>query len=111
MSGAKHIPNHAPPLGGTGVVGTAVDCTSANTWYQIPPSGSVPANDYVLSFAPAIAAAGDLKYAFVNTGTPGATIGVPLTGNVAVALVGSEVMYVASTTAGDDVCWSTKEID
>lgn len=92
------------PLGGSSANG-ATALVSANTWYAVP--STVPMQPYIL-VATIEANAGTVRFGFDNTGTPSATNGNLAPGELKVRLAAGQVVYYASTTAGDDVNWSTK---
>jgi len=97
------------PLSGASANGTR-DLTSANTWYAVP--STVPGSAYAL-VATVETMAGTVRWAFDNTGAPSATNGNRLTAvgdQVIVRLAANQVLYFASTSAGDDITWSTKII-
>lgn len=94
-------------LSGAGVAGTLA-LTSGNTWYAVPTT--VPTSDYVLVISKENAA-GTVRWSFANVSAPSATYGNQLaTNDVILELAGGEVVYVGSSTAGDDVNWTTKVI-
>jgi hypothetical protein len=96
-------------LGGTGTDGT-VALAVADTWYQVPAAGSVPAASYVLIVTKENEA-GVIRWSFSNGGTPSATNGNTLVGDsLIVSLKSGQVVYFGSSTAGDDVNWTAKEI-
>lgn len=92
------------PLSGAGVNGT-VALASADTWYSVP--STVPTSPYVLVVT-IENALGDIRFGFDNTGTPSATNGNIAPSQLTLKLAASQVVYYASTVAGDDVNWSTK---
>ncbi len=92
------------PLSGAGVNGTRA-LASANTWYSVP--STVPTSPYVLVVT-IENALGDIRFGFDNTGTPSATNGNIAPSQLTLKLAASQVVYYASTVAGDDVNWSTK---
>lgn len=94
------------PLSGVDANGT-VDLASANTWYQVP--SSVPTAPYCLVVTQELAQ-GNIRFGFDNTGTPSATNGNLAPGQLTVKLAGGQIIYYASSTAGDDVNWTTKVI-
>ena len=97
------------PLQGDGSSGQ-VDLVDANTWHQVPPSGSVPSNDYVLVVTKE-SISGVLRWSFDNDSAPSATYGNRLLANeIIVELNGGDVIYFGSSNAGDDVNWTAKEI-
>ena len=95
------------PLSGASANGT-VDLTSANTWYAVP-SGTPPATPYVLVTS-LENAAGTVRFGFANTSTPSVTNGNLADGTITLRLAGGQVVYFGSSTAGDDVNFSTKII-
>lgn len=94
------------PLSGTSVNGTR-DLTSANTWYSVP--STVPTSPYIL-VASIENAVGTIRFGFDGTGTPSATNGNQAPSQLTVRLTAGQVVYYASSTAGDDVNWTTKII-
>lgn len=94
-----------------GIKGSSVNGTrallSANTWYSVP--STVPLNPYILvaSFENAV---GTIRMGFANSGTPSVTNGNQAPQQVVITLGASEVLYFGSTTAGDDINWTTKEL-
>jgi hypothetical protein len=96
-------------LGGTASDGT-VALTPADTWVQVPPAGSVPAVDYLIVVSKENAD-GTIRFSFDNGGAPGTGNGNKMTSNdFIVELRGSEVLYFGSTTNGDDVNYTIKNI-
>lgn len=91
-------------VGGTGANGT-VDLTSANTWYAVP--SSIPTTDYIL-VATAETNAGTIRFGFSNSGTPSATNGNRFGTDIIIRIKGGQSLYFASSTAGDDINWTTK---
>jgi len=94
-------------LDGTGTHGTR-DLTSANTWYAVP--STVPTNPYILIAQPRTGNAGTVRWSFLSSGTPGAGTGLEIQGNLVLRLAANDSVVFASTTAGDDVDWTCKEI-
>lgn len=94
------------PLSGSSSNGTR-DLTSANTWYSVP--STVPSSPYVL-VATIESNSGTVRFGFDNTGTPSATVGNLAPAYLTVRLAANQVVYFASSTAGDDVNWTTKVI-
>ena len=94
------------PLSGSSTNGTT-DLTSANTWYAVP--STIPTSPYVL-VATLENSAGTVRWGFSNSGTPSATNGNQAPSQLTVKLAANQVVYFASSTAGDDVNWTTKEI-
>ena len=94
------------PLSGTTANGTR-DLTSANTWYAVP--STVPASPYIL-VATIENSVGTVRFGFDNTGTPSATNGNQAPSQLTIRLAANQVIYYASSTAGDDVNWTTKII-
>lgn len=84
-----------------------VDLTSADTWYAVP--STVPTSDYVL-IAVIESASGTVRMGFSNSGTPSATNGVQAPSIFEMRLAANQSVYYASSTAGDDVNWTTKVI-
>lgn len=100
------IPTQDSGLGGSGVNGT-VDLTSANTWYSVP--STVPTVDYIL-IATVENGAGTVRFGFSNSGTPSSTNGNQFGTDIIIRLRGGQVIYFASSTAGDDINWTTKTL-
>lgn len=101
------IANDVKPMSGAGVAGTR-ELTLANTWYEVP--STVPNADYLLVITKENAS-GQLRWAFDDTSPPGATYGNKFNSeDIAIVLAAGQTLYVASTVAGDDVNWTTKEI-
>jgi len=95
-----------------GLDGTGSDSyvvlTSANTWYQVPQAGSVPAYDYTLIVSKETAV-GTIRFSFDNGGTPSTTNGNKFTTNdFVVQLAANEVLYFGSSSALDQVNWTAK---
>jgi len=66
--------------------------------------------DYVLDYA-FENAIGDIRFGYSNTGTPSATNGMlSLSSVVGRRMPANGVLYFSSSSAGDDINWSTKEI-
>ena len=84
-----------------------VELTSANTWYAVP--STVPSASYVLVVTQENAT-GTIRWGFDNTGTPSATNGNQAPNELTVKLAAGQVVYYASSTAGDDVNFTTKII-
>ena len=100
------IAGDVKPLSGAGTAGTK-DLTSADTWYAIP--STVPASDYILIVSKETASPGTMRWAFAQASTPSATYGNKFSNqDIIVELAANEVIYVASSQAGDDVNWTTK---
>jgi hypothetical protein len=94
-------------LDGTGVAGTLA-LTNANTWYDCPTT--VPAVPYVLVVS-LENAAGTIRWTLSTSGgTPSATSGNLAPGHLTVRLAANEFIRYASSTAGDDVNWTTKNV-
>lgn len=93
-------------LSGTGANGTR-DLTSANTWYAVP--STVPSQPYTLVVT-IENAVGTIRWGFDNTGTPSATNGNQAPSQLMLKLAANQVVYYASSSAGDDVNWTTKII-
>lgn len=93
-------------LAGTGTTGTLA-LASANTWYACP--STAPTNPYIL-IATIENSAGTVRMAFSNGTTPSAIFGNLAPGQLIIRLAASQVVYFASSTAGDDVNWTCKEI-
>lgn len=96
------------PLSGASANGTR-DLTVANTWYSVP---STPPTDPYCLVVTVESATGTIRFGFDNTGTPGATNGQKMYQgeDIIVNLAASQVLYFASSTAGDDINWTTKII-
>jgi len=95
------------PLSGAGVAGTLA-LVSADTWYAVP--STVPTSDFILVVSKENSA-GTIRWAFANSSSPSVTYGNRLGGNdLIIELAANQVVYVASSTAGDDVSWTTKVI-
>lgn len=94
-------------LEGSGANGT-VALSSADTWVQVPTTP--PTAPYVLAVTKENEA-GIIRWGFDNTGTPSATNGDRVTTPVIIQLGASEVIYFGSDVAGDDVNFTTKEIE
>lgn len=82
-----------------------VDLTSANTWYAVP--STVPTSDYVLAIA-IETSVGTIRWGYDNTGTPSATNGLQAPSMLTLRMAANQTVYYASSTAGDDVNWTTK---
>ncbi len=94
-------------LDGTGANGQVV-LTSANTWYQVPQAGSVPAVDYTLVISKETAV-GTIRWGFAGTSTPSTTNGNQLSNNDhIIQLAANEFIYFGSSSALDSVNWTTK---
>lgn len=93
-------------LSGTSANGTR-DLTSASTWYAVP--STVPTSPYIL-VATVENSVGTVRFAFDNTGTPSSTNGNQAPSQLTVRLAANQVIYYASSSAGDDVNWTTKVI-
>ena len=96
----------------SGLDGTASDgqvvLTNANTWYQVPAAGTVPAYDYTLIVSKETAV-GTIRFSFDNGGTPSTTNGNQFSNNdFVVQLAANEVMYFGSSSAADSVNWTAK---
>lgn len=91
---------------GSGVNGT-VALASANTWYAVP--STVPTADYVLLVS-IENGLGTVRFGFSNSGTPSVTNGNAAPGVLEIRMAANQSLYYASTTAGDDVNWTTKVI-
>jgi len=95
------------PMSGAGIAGTK-DLTSANTWYALP--SSVPSSDYVLVVSKENVS-GQVRWSFDNTSTPSSTYGNKFsTLDIIFELAANQVVYFSSSTAGDDLNWTTKII-
>lgn len=82
--------------------------TNANTWYQVPQSGSVPTVDYTLIISKETAV-GTVRFGFSNNSTPSTTNGNQFSNNdFVVQLAANEVMYFGSSSAADSVNWTAK---
>lgn len=104
INGREYV--EVKPAMGTSVNGTR-DLTSANTWYSVP--STVPTVDYILVVS-IENGTGTIRWGFDNTGTPSATNGNIADGTIQIKMPANGVLYFASSTAGDDVNWLTKEI-
>jgi len=93
-------------LSGDSANGT-VNLANADTWYQVP--STVPIAPYYL-IATIETAAGTVRFGFSNSGTPSATNGNQAPSHFVIPLLGNQVIYFASTAAGDDINWTTKII-
>jgi len=94
-------------LSGASTNGTSA-LTGANTWVQVPTAA--PASDYVLVVSKENAD-GTIRWSFENGGTPSATNGNKMSADdIIFNLNGGEVVYFGSSTDGDDVNWTTKEV-
>ena len=91
---------------GVGTNGT-VALASADTWYAVP--STVPTSDYVL-IVTLENSAGTIRWGYDNTGTPSATNGLQAPSMLTIRVKANQSIYYASSTAGDDVNWSTKVI-
>lgn len=91
---------------GTSTNGTRA-LTLADTWYSVP--STVPTVDYILVVS-IENSAGTIRWGFSNAGTPSATNGNLAPGHLDIRLAANQTIYFASSTAGDDVNWVTKEI-
>ena len=81
----------------------------ANTWYAIP-SASVPTSDYILVVSKETSV-GIIRWSFDNGGTPSASNGNKMmSDDIIIELDGTEVVYFGSSSAGDVVNFTTKEI-
>jgi hypothetical protein len=94
------------PLSGASTNGT-VALALADTWYQVPTTA--PTSDYLL-VSTIENGVGDIRWSTENGGTPGAGNGNLAPGELSIKLAAGEVIYYASSTAGDDVNWLTKII-
>lgn len=83
------------------------ELTSANTWYAVP--STVPTAPYELVVTQENAS-GTIRWGFSNSGTPSATNGNQAPSELRVRLAGSQVVYFASSTASDDVNWTTRTL-
>ena len=94
-----------------GIAGAGVEGTVALTtaWQQCPPSGSVPSASYQLWIAKENEA-GVVRIATASASSPSVTYGRRMRDNEEVVLAGTAFIYVASSVAGDDINWGTKEI-
>lgn len=83
------------------------DLTSANTWYAVP--STVPTSKYLLvvAFENSL---GTIRLGYSNSGTPTSTNGIQPNTEEQFVLEAGEVVYYASSSAGDDVNWTTKII-
>lgn len=101
------IAGDVKPLSGAGTAGTRA-LAVANTWYSLP--STVPVSDYVLVVSKENAA-GTIRFAFNNTSNPSVTFGNRMTSDdIIFELAAGEVVYFASTNAGDDLNWTNKVI-
>lgn len=101
------IADDVQPLSGAGAAGTLA-LANADTWYSAPTS--VPASPYDLVISKE-SVAGTLRWSFANGTAPSATFGNKFSGNdIILELAANQVVYIASTNAGDDVNWTTKII-
>lgn len=94
------------PPSGSGTNGTR-DLTSADTWYAVP--STVPTSDYVLVVA-IENSVGTIRWGYSNSGTPSATNGLQAPSMLTLRLAANQSIYFASSSAGDDVNWTTKVI-
>jgi hypothetical protein len=85
----------------------SVSLVSANTWYQFPPSGSVPDYDYALVIS-SEATYGALRFSFDNGGTPSSSNGNKFSGGINVNLGSGNVIYIGSSKANDKLNWTAK---
>lgn len=118
MKSNKHQDYNGAPLltaledlGGLGGGNTdgSVTLTNANTWYQVPQAGSVPAVDYLLVVSKETSV-GQIRFSFDNGGTPSTTNGNKFSNNdFVVQLAANEVVYFGSNSALDVVNWTAKE--
>jgi len=83
----------------------SVDLTSANTWYAVP--STVPTSKYLLvvAFENSL---GTIRLGYSNSGTPSSINGIQPDTEEQFVLGPGEVVYYASSVAGDDVNWTTK---
>lgn len=93
------------PLSGASV-NAAITLTLANTWYAVP--SSIPTSAYFFAASGKSTNTGELYWAMTNTGTP-SSVGV-VKGGAEGRLSAGQVMYVASSVAGDIINVTTKEI-
>lgn len=84
-----------------------VDLTSANTWYQVP--STVPTSDYVLVVS-IESAAGTIRWGYSNNSTPSSTNGCQAPSMLSIRLAANQSVYYGSSSAGDDINWTTKVI-
>ena len=92
-------------MAGAGAVGTKA-LAVADTWYAVP--STVPAANFVLVVSKENAL-GTIRWAFTNTGTPSVTNGNKMSSDdIIFELASGQVVYCASTVAGDDINWTTK---
>lgn len=91
---------------GAGVNGT-VDLTSANIWYAVP--STVPTSAYEL-VATIESAAGTIRWGYSNSSTPSATNGNQAPYQLTIRIPANQSIYFGSSSAGDDVNWTTKVI-
>ena len=94
-------------LGGATSDGS-VALSPADTWVQVPTTA--PDVDYLM-VVQRENEDGVIRWSFDNGGAPGVTNGIKMDGQpIVVELRGGEVLYFGSTTDGDDVNFTIKEI-
>lgn len=85
----------------------SVDLTIADTWYQIPSTVPVAPYRLIVSVENSV---GTIRMSFSNGVSPSATNGNLAPAHFTLPLLGGQVIYYASSSAGDDVNWTTKII-
>lgn len=95
------------PLGGPDSDGT-VALVSDGNWYAVPPLGSIPTKPYTLVVSKENFS-GTVRFSFNGGGSASATNGNRIPDHLAIDLAGGSNIYCGSSTAGDDVNWTTKE--
>ncbi len=101
------IAGDVKPLSGVGASGTRA-LAIADTWYALP--SSIPVSDYAMVVSKENAA-GIIRFSFNNASNPSVTFGNRMTSDdIIFELAAGEVVYFASTNAGDDLNWTTKII-
>ncbi len=91
-----------PPTGST-VNGSRV-LTLANTWYSVP--STIPTSAYAITVT-IETTVGTIRWGRDNAGTPSATNGNLAPGELHERLPGGRALYYASSTANDQVNWTT----
>ena len=92
-------------LGGAATDGS-VALTPNDTWVQVP--DTVPVTDYLLVVTKENEA-GTIRWSFTNGGVPGVANGNKMwNDDMIMELRGGEVIYMGSSTDGDDVNYTTK---
>ncbi len=92
-------------LSGASTNGT-VALAIADTWYQVPTTAPIEPYTMVVTLENAV---GTLRWSFNNGGTPSATNGNIAPEQLTIDLAANQVIYYASSTAGDDVNFTYKE--